>query len=78
MIKAYKRNRFPPSLYKSLLEGYDLDHARAVQWGTNNEGSALAKFIEEVGLEVIKTGLWLDPCSFLGGSPDGLVGKILF
>ncbi|KAJ3618935.1 hypothetical protein MTP99_005733 [Tenebrio molitor] len=73
VLAAYKRQRFPPSLYKSLMEGYDLDGIRAVQWGKENEETAINLFTAATNLEVQRTGLWLHECGFLGASPDGLL-----
>ncbi|KAJ8911686.1 hypothetical protein NQ315_017138 [Exocentrus adspersus] len=72
-LKAAKRDKYPQSLFKSLLEGYSLDRVLAVQWGKDNEGTAITKFMDETGFSVVPTGLWLHECGFLGASPDGLI-----
>lgn len=75
ILAAVERNRFPPSLYKRLTDGYDLSSVLAVQWGKEHEKVAVETFISNIeGAEVIPTGLWLDTCGFLGASPDGLCG----
>ncbi|KAI4454270.1 hypothetical protein MML48_10g00001240 [Holotrichia oblita] len=74
VLKACQRSKFPPSFYKSILEGYDFNHALAVQWGVSNENLAREKFKEIAKLPVYETGLWLHECGYLGGSPDGLIG----
>lgn len=74
VLAACRRNRYPPSLFRSLFEGYDLELVRAVQWGRNNEQEALQTFFAATNLQVEDTGLWLDECGYLGTSPDGLVG----
>ena len=75
VLNACKRNKFPPSLFKSLVDGYDMHRALAVQWGKNNERTALQKFIESTGFQVTETGLWLHESGFFGASPDGLIGE---
>ena len=75
VLSAIKRNKFPPSLFKSLAEGYNLDRVAAVQWGKEHEKTALQAFREAVVAEVEPTGFWLDRSGFLGASPDGLVGS---
>ncbi|KAK5648353.1 hypothetical protein RI129_003245 [Pyrocoelia pectoralis] len=74
VLSACKRNRYPPSLYKNLMEGYDINSVKAVQWGREHEAEAIEVFKTATGLEVMESGLWLDTCGFLGASPDGLVG----
>lgn len=54
---------------------YNLEHVHAIQWGCQNETEAMKKFEEVTGMKVERTGLWIDPCGFLGASPDGLVGS---
>ncbi|XP_018573228.1 uncharacterized protein LOC108912481 [Anoplophora glabripennis] len=75
VLKACKRNKYPPSLLKALLEGYSMDRVLAVQWGKDNEQTAIQKFMEETNFSVIATGLCLHECGFMGASPDGLVGE---
>lgn len=74
ILLACRRKKFPPSLFKNLLEGYDLSGIKAIQWGMDNEPMAIASFSTATELEVVATGLWLHTCGFLGASPDGLVG----
>lgn len=76
VLAAVKRNRYPPSLFKSLTEGYDISSARAVQWGKEHEPVAVQAFTSSIkGAEVIPSGLWLYKCGFLGASPDGFCGN---
>jgi hypothetical protein len=48
-----------------------LDRVKAAQWGKNNEDTALTAFQAVTHFEVMKSGLWLDSCGFLGASTDG-------
>lgn len=73
VLSACRRNKFPPSLFKSLTEGYSLAKVSAVQWGKENETTALEEFKCFTKLEVQASGLWLDCSGFLGASPDGLI-----
>lgn len=78
-LDACERNmrqgrKFPPSLFRSLLEGYNLERVKSVNWGKTNEETAKERFSEIHNLPVTSTGLWLDNSGFLGASPDGLVG----
>ncbi|XP_031356789.1 uncharacterized protein LOC116180801 [Photinus pyralis] len=73
ILSACKRDKYSPSLFKSLLEGYDLQKVLAVQWGRDHEETALKTFMETTGKKVHPTGLWLHECGFLGASPDGLI-----
>ncbi|KAJ8965260.1 hypothetical protein NQ314_004250 [Rhamnusium bicolor] len=75
VIASCKRNRFPKSLYDNLLEGYNLNSVLAIQWGRENELSAIETFKAATGMEVFSTGLWLEECGYIGASPDGFVGE---
>lgn len=72
VLKACARKRYPPSLFADLSETYDLTSVRAIQWGRENEETAIKCFEEASNLKVSRTGLWLDDCGYLGASPDGL------
>jgi hypothetical protein len=69
-LSACRRNRYPPSLLKNLMEGYSLDRVAAVQWGKQHEETALGEFKAATGLSFEPSGLWLHPCGLLGASPD--------
>lgn len=73
MLLAKKKNKFPPSLFKRLKGEYNLDKVRSVQWGRDNEKTAIKQFEEENGLKVTATGIWLHTSGLLAASPDGLV-----
>ncbi|KAJ8966276.1 hypothetical protein NQ314_003644 [Rhamnusium bicolor] len=75
VIASCKRNQFPKSLYDNLLEGYNLNSVLAIQWGRENELSAIETFKAATGMEVFSTGLWLKECGYIGASPDGFVGE---
>ena len=70
-----KAKRVTPSLIKRLLGEYNLSGVQAINWGISNEQEAIKEFIAATKHKVEETGLWLDPCGFLGASPDGLVGS---
>lgn len=76
ILKASNRNKFSRSLFTNLLEGYDLSNVQAVQWSKENEPIAIQMFEESNNVIVNSTGLWLDPCGFIGASPDGLVDDL--
>ena len=65
-----KAKRVTPSLIKQLLGEYNLSGVQAI-----NGQEAIKEFIAATRHKVEETGLWLDPCGFLGASPDGLVGS---
>ncbi|KAG5864637.1 hypothetical protein JTB14_023426 [Gonioctena quinquepunctata] len=71
VLGACKRNRFPKSLFKRLAG----DHIKSVQWGREHEAESIAAVEKALGVKVVRTGLWLHPCGFLGASPDGLIGE---
>lgn len=75
VIDACHRNKYPNSLMKNLLEGYNLQRVLAVQWGKDNEQTALQKFMEVSHLAVVPTGMWIDESGILAASPDGLIGN---
>lgn len=77
VLAACSRNKFPPSLFKSLLGEYNLDRVLAVQWGRDNEKLAISTFEEQTGFKVESCGLFLDRCGFLGASPDGICGDAI-
>lgn len=75
VLAACKRNRYPSSLFKKLVEGYDLSTALAVQWGKEHEKIALETFTAASNeVEVVLSGFWVEASGFLGASPDGLCG----
>lgn len=77
VIKCMEANRKPsPSLMKTLLGGYNAAGAKAIQWGTLHERTALAKYEAETGNLVKPSGLWLHQLGFCGASPDGVVDDI--
>ncbi|KAJ8930688.1 hypothetical protein NQ314_016485 [Rhamnusium bicolor] len=75
ILSACKKNKFPPSLFKSLTEEYNLTRISTIQWGKDNEATALQEFKTYTNLNVQPSGLCLDSCAFLGASPDGLINE---
>lgn len=74
VLKAIKRGKYPPSLFKSLVEGYTLDRVKAIQWGKENEKTAIFTLEKKIGMPIEATGLWIEESGVLGASPDGLIG----
>ncbi|KAK4882466.1 hypothetical protein RN001_005785 [Aquatica leii] len=44
VLSACSKNKYPKSLFISLLDGYDLNGVQAVQWGRHHEAVAVATF----------------------------------
>ncbi|XP_074028806.1 uncharacterized protein [Leptinotarsa decemlineata] len=44
VLSACRRNKYPKSLFKSLLERYDLSGVQAIRWGRDNEKCGVDKF----------------------------------
>jgi len=72
VLKSVKRNRYPPSLFKTLIGSYNLESYRSVQWGKNHEKVAIKEFEEKLNIHVQPTGIWLHSSGLIGASPDGL------
>ncbi|CAG9763801.1 unnamed protein product [Ceutorhynchus assimilis] len=66
IIAACQRNRFPVSLFKTLL---------AIQWGRTHEKDALDHLKSNYNLNIRPTGVWLSNSGLLGASPDGLIDE---
>ncbi|KAG5890546.1 hypothetical protein JTB14_028297 [Gonioctena quinquepunctata] len=45
------------------------------QDGREHEAEGIAAVEQALGVNIIRTGLWLHSCGFLGASPDGLIGE---
>ncbi|XP_039297261.1 uncharacterized protein LOC111057589 [Nilaparvata lugens] len=73
VLSAYKRNRYPPSLFKQLKGDYNFKAVRSLQWGRDNEQTALRCLEEVNSVKIEKTGVWLHESGFLGASPDGII-----
>jgi hypothetical protein len=69
-----KAKKVTKSLLKTLTEQADLSKVKAIQWGIAHEQDGIDTFVETMGEQVQKSGLWLDVSGMLGASPDGLVG----
>lgn len=74
VIDALTKKCFSDSFWKRVMGEYDLDGVKAIQWGIDHEQDALNAYSDVTGCAVIKSGLILHSCGFLGASPDGLVG----
>lgn len=72
VLKCINRNKFPPSLFKTLLGNYNLNSIRAIQWGKNHEQVALREFKNKFKIDISLTGIWLHKSGVIGASPDGL------
>lgn len=75
VLKAVGRGRYPASLFRRLLQEYNLDSKEAVAWGNVHEESAIAQYRTAFGAVVRSTGLWLHSSGCLGASPDGIIDK---
>jgi len=73
VIKSVKNNRYPNSLYKSLLGKYFVEGVKSIEWGKTHESIAIEEFEKANNCIVTKTGIWLHESGFLGASPDGLL-----
>jgi len=69
------RPRASKSLLNRLYSPRNLDKVKSVEWGRSHEPVAVSQFTKEYLIEVAQTGIFLDECGYLGGSPDGLVGN---
>lgn len=52
-----------------------MDCVKSIQWGRQDEQTAIDYFKNITNLEVTSSGIWLSNSGFLGASPDGLVGE---
>lgn len=73
ILKASQRNRFPPSLFKRLLNSYNLDGVKSIQWDRQHESDAAEAFEQLTKLTAEEAGLWLHNSGVLGASPDRIV-----
>jgi len=73
---AGKRKPSPSLMNKVLnLSTSESSQFHATKWGQDNEATARKEFEKKYNQRVDPSGLWLHPCGFLAGSPDGLVGN---
>lgn len=72
VLKCINRNKFPPSLFKTLLGNYNLNSVRSIQWGKNHEEVALNEFKNKYKIDVLSTGIWIHEAGVIGASPYGL------
>ena len=73
--RVVKRKRQHTSLVHQLLYTSVNPSVSALQWGQQHEQDALHEYCQSLngGLMLIKAGLFLDKCGYLGASPDGIV-----
>lgn len=76
VLDAIKRNRFPDSLFKTLLGEYDISRVKAVQWGIDLEETAVRTYEETFQMKTRECGIFLETSGILGASPDRLVGTL--
>ncbi|XP_072399541.1 uncharacterized protein [Diabrotica undecimpunctata] len=74
IISCCKRNKYPESLFKTLIGAYNLDGIKSIQWGRTHEKSGIEYLRNTLNLDVQPTGIWLTKSGLLGASPDGLIG----
>ncbi|XP_043188493.1 uncharacterized protein LOC122363367 isoform X2 [Amphibalanus amphitrite] len=77
VLKAIARGRYPKSLFKRLLGGYDPSGSAAVKWGRTHEAAAKRAYENRTGKKVEENGIFLSEDGMLGASPDGVVGDTL-
>ncbi|XP_050516457.1 uncharacterized protein LOC126891323 [Diabrotica virgifera virgifera] len=75
VISAGLKNKFPSSLFKTLLGEYNLDGIKAIQWGRTHEKDAVDCLKQDYQLNIRPTGIWLSRSGLLGASPDGLIDE---
>lgn len=73
VLKACRRNSFPPSLFATLLGEYDLSGVKAVQWGIEHEDEAVEEYVRCFDQQVADIGLLLHHSGVLAASPDRLL-----
>ncbi|KAK4882472.1 hypothetical protein RN001_005791 [Aquatica leii] len=73
VLRAHRRAKYPPSLFKTLSGTYNLHVIKQIQWGRNNEKVAISAFEKLHSRSVIQSGIWLSLSGVLGASPDGIV-----
>ncbi|KAF0753259.1 SWIM-type domain-containing protein [Aphis craccivora] len=52
VLKYIHQNKFPPSLFKTLLGNYNLNSVRSIKWGKNHEEVALNEFKNKYKIDV--------------------------
>ncbi len=62
--------------WRTILGTQKKDENGFMQWGNAHESDAIAEYEVQSGNLVLTTGFWIHPyLTWLGGSPDGLVGS---
>lgn len=75
VLKAVKRQSFPPSLFKTLRGQYaSTECATAVKWGKTHEKEAVRAYSALHRVVVEAAGMFVDESGMLAATPDGLIG----
>lgn len=69
-----KAKKITESLIKTLHGEYNLERVKAIQWGIQNEETAIRDFERKYNVKVTKCGIYLHESGVLGASPDGILG----
>ncbi|KAG5884209.1 hypothetical protein JTB14_019357 [Gonioctena quinquepunctata] len=64
-----------PQLFMIDHGAYNSDHIESVQCGAEHEAEGIAAEEQALGVNVIRTRLWLHACGFLGTETDVLIGE---
>jgi YqaJ-like viral recombinase domain len=75
VLSAANRKSYPESLFRRILGEYCLDGVKAVQWGIDNESTALAAYEAQFSTTLVAAGLVLHESGVLAASPDGFEGE---
>ena len=60
VLKACRKQVYPDSLFKSVLGSYNLQGVKSVQWGIDNEATALTEYQKQFDCTVSEAGLVLN------------------
>jgi len=58
ILQSIKGNRYPISLFKTLLGTYCVEGVKSIEWGKTHEINAVQEFEKKNNMQVIKTGVW--------------------
>ena len=76
VLSAIKRDSYPASLFKSIMEEYYMDNTNIAKLTRSNTVKAIQKYETVNHVALLPSGLWLDESGILGASvaallPDG-------
>lgn len=74
VLRAIRQKSYTPSLFKSLLQMYDLSNKQAVQWGNEHEKIAADAYAAE-NCPIAECGAFVHQSGVLLASPDRLEGE---